>query len=144
MSYSTSDTREKFHARESLPLADVRKMATNVILQQPLPLSGAVKPPIHQLPSEQQKCLNIALMSNSPSPRSPHNLGRKIESHIDEKDTPTNESESESDQEDEEDEEDKIRRDASLPTILLPKPKRKPPFTIEGAMNSILKRNNKT
>ena len=82
-------------------------------------------------------------MSNNPTQRSPHNLGRKIETRLDEKDTPTNESESESDQEDEEDDEDKIRRDASLPTILLPKPKRKPPFTIEGAMNSILKRNKK-
>ena len=116
-------------------------MATNVILQQPVPFSQS-KPT--QIVHEQPKSLDVAAL-RAQQPLTPtYNLGGKGESQCTDKDITTNESESESDQEEDEDEEDKVRRDASLPTILLPKPKRKPPFTIEGAMNSILKRNKKT
>ena len=138
---SKEETSNRFETRESLPLADVRKMATNVILQQPIPLSQSKPTPIiHQQP----KPLDVnALQAQQPQTPT-YNLARKVDSQCTDKDITTNESESESDQEDDEDDEDKVRRDASLPTILLPKPKRKPPFTIEGAMNSILKRNKKT
>ena len=138
---SKEDRQNKFETRESLPLADVRKMATNVILQQPFPLSQT-KPT--QIVNEQPKSLDVTTLQTKQPLKSPYNLGRNVEPQCTDKDITTNESESESDQEEDEDDEDKIRRDASLPTILLPKPKRKPPFTIEGAMNSILKRNKKT
>ena len=138
---SKEETTKRFETRESLPLADVRKMATNVILQQPIPLSQSKPTPIIL---QQPKPLDVnALQSQQPQTPT-YNLARKVDSQCTDKDITTNESESESDQEDDEDDEDKVRRDASLPTILLPKPKRKPPFTIEGAMNSILKRNKKS
>ena len=136
---SSGDTADKFEARESLPLADVRKMATNVILQQPFPQSSI------PVPDQNRQRLDITPMDTNPSPRSPDKFGRRIDALYTEKDLRAHESESGSDQVDEEEEEDedKIREEASLPTILMPKPKRKPPFTIEGAMNSILKRNKK-
>ena len=43
----------------------------------------------------------------------------------------------------EEDEEEKVKRKTSFPTILMPRPIRKPPFTIERAMSSILRRKKK-
>ena len=143
MSANSCDTRKRFDARESLPLVqDVRKMATNVILQQPIPFSHGKLP----LPGGPMGKQESSFMDTKISPQDSHFPEKKVESLYNDKDIQMSESESESDKdcEEEDDEEEKIRKDASLPTILLPKPKRKPPFTIEGAMNSILKRNKKT
>ena len=38
--------------------------------------------------------------------------------------------------------EDKVRKNTLLSTILMPRPKPKPPFTIEAAMNKLLKKKN--
>ena len=143
MSSNSCDTRKRFDARESLPLVqDVRKLATNVILQQPIPFSHGKLPVPGGPMSKQEK----SLLNKNISSQDSHFPENKVESLYNDKDIQMSESESESDKdcEEEDDEEEKIRKDASLPTILLPKPKRKPPFTIEGAMNSILKRNKKT
>ena len=124
--------------KDSLPLADVRLMADKKAKDSSIPFGVSQRDPFE---------FNDNMRSVSGHGRLP-DPDKTGYGRLGDVDPGKTEDDSEdvaidSDLGVEEDEEEKVRRKTSFPTILMPRPKRKPPFTIEGAMSSILRRGRK-
>lgn len=123
---------------ESLPLADVRLIADKTVHEPQVQSMQRVSVAPANVREAEPRAPKIS-PEDVPDTDNPlkTGYGRLV--------SPAKEAE-ESDEVDsnpDEDEEEKVRRKTSFPTILMPRPKRKPPFTIEGAMPSFLRRSKK-